>query len=163
MRLLLFYLVLVTAQGFLSALLAPLPPPDLFFIAVLTLLWRLSPWQLVAVGYGVGLVQDMLGHGVLGVHALALATGALAAAGARAQLTGAGVLERMLVVTVGMLGKWVVLAAMLAWLSGTGVLWEDTGAVAAIETLFTVGLAMLLLPWADALIERTAALRKGLL
>ena len=163
MRLLFFYLVLVAAQGFLSALLSPLPPPDLFFLAVLTLLWRLSPWQLVAVGYGVGLLQDVFGHGVLGVHALALAAGALAAAGARAQLTGAGMFERMLVVTVGMAGKWVVMVAMLAWLSGTSILWADTAAVATIETLFTVALATLLLPWADALIERTAALRKGLL
>lgn len=163
MRLLLFYLVLITAQGFLSALLTPLPPPDLFFVAVLTLLWRLPPWQLVAVAYGVGLLQDVFGHGVLGVHGLALATGALAAAGARAQLTGAGVFERLLVVTVGMVGKWAVMLAMLAWLSGTGVLWEDTAAVATIETLFTVALAMLLLPWANALIERTDALRKGLL
>lgn len=163
MRLLLFYFVLVAVQGFLSALLAPLPPPDLFFIAVLTLLWRLAPWQLVAVGYGVGLLQDVFGHGVLGVHALALAAGAMAAASARAQLTGAGLLERMLVVIVGMLGKWVVLIAMLAWLSGVGILWEDVAAVATIETLFSVALAMLLLPWADALIERTTALRKGLL
>ena len=163
MRLLLFYLVLLTVQGFLSALVAPLPPPDLFFIAVLTLLWRLAPWQVVAVGYGVGLVQDMFGHGVLGVHALALATGALAAAGARAQLTGTGFFERMLVVAVGMVGKWAVMAAMVAWLSGTSILWEDLAAVATIETLFTVALAMLLLPWANALIERNAALRKGLL
>ena len=163
MRLLLFYLVLLTVQGFLSALVAPLPPPDLFFIAVLTLLWRLAPWQLVAVGYGVGLVQDMFGHGVLGVHAIALATGVLAAAGARAQLTGAGFFERMLVVTVGMGAKWAVMVAMLAWLSGTTILWQDTAAVAIIETLFTVTLAMLLLPWANALIERNAALRKGLL
>lgn len=163
MRLLLFYLVLLAAQGFFSALLAPLPPPDLFFIAVLTLLWRLTPWQLVAVGYGIGLLQDVLGNGVLGVHALALATGALAAAGARAQLTQAGFFERMLVVTVGLAGKWVVLVAMLAWLSGTPVLWTDTGAVAAVEILFTVGVAMLILPWADALIERTTTLRKGLL
>lgn len=163
MRLLLFYLVLVAAQGFLSALLSPLPPPDLFFLAVLTLLWRLPPWQLVAVGYGVGLLQDMFGNGVLGVHALALATGALAAAGARAQLTQSGVFERMVVVTVGLGGKWIVLLAMLTWLSGTPVLWTETGAVAAIEILLTVGVAMLILPWADALIERTTALRKGLL
>lgn len=163
MRLLLFYLVLVTVQGFLSALLAPLPPPDLFFVAVLTLLWRLPPWQLVAVAYGVGLLQDVFGHGVLGVHAMALATGALVAAGARAQLTGAGLFERLLVVSIGMAGKWAVMLVMLAWLSGGGVLWEDTAAIAVIETLFTVAAAMVLLPWAEALIERTAALRKGLL
>ena len=163
MPLLLFYLVMLTTQCFLSALVEPLPPPDLFFIAVLTLLWRLAPWQVVAVAYGVGLVQDVFGHGVLGVHALALAAGALVAAGARAQLTGAGFLERMLVVVVGMAGKWVVMAAMVGWLSGTSILWEDLAAVATIETLFTVALAMLLLPWANALIERNATLRKGLL
>jgi len=67
MRLLLFYLVLVIAQGFLAALMTPLPTPDLFMIAVLTLLWRIQPWQLVLLAYAVGLLQDLMGAGVLGV------------------------------------------------------------------------------------------------
>ena len=36
-------------------------------------------WQLVLVGYGAGLVQDLVGSGVLGSHALALAAAALVA------------------------------------------------------------------------------------
>lgn len=163
MRLLLFYVVMVATQGFLSAVLAPLPPPDLFFLAVLTLLWRLSPWQLVAVAYGVGLAQDVLGNGVLGVHALALAAGALAASGARAQLTQSGFFERLVVVGTGLVGKWAVLALMLAWLSGGPVIWSDLVPVVVVEAVFTLGAATLALPWAHALMERTSALRKGLL
>ena len=60
MRLVLFYLVLLVPQGFLSALLAPVPAPDLFLLAALTLLWRVQPWQLVLVAYGIGILQDML-------------------------------------------------------------------------------------------------------
>src|SRR5690606_194101 len=98
MRLVLFYLVLLVSQGFLSALLAPVPAPDLFLLAALTLLWRVQPWQLVLVAYVIGILQDVIGQGVLGMHAMALAGGALAATFVRAQLTNSGALERLLVV-----------------------------------------------------------------
>ena len=100
MRLALFYLVLVVAQGFLGALMAPLPPPDLFLIGVLTLLYRLPAWQLVLLGYGAGLVQDLVGHGALGVHALGLAGAALVASTVRLQLSQAGPLQAGFVVSI---------------------------------------------------------------
>ena len=116
MRLVLFYLVLLVSQGFLSALFAPIPAPDLFLLAALTLLWRIQPWQLVLVAYAIGMLQDLIGQGVLGMHALGLAGAALAATFVRAQLTNSGALERLLVVFVAVVGKWVVLALLFGWL-----------------------------------------------
>lgn len=163
MRLALFYLVLLSIQGFLAALLSPLPGPDLFLIAVLTLLWRLPPWQLVAAAYGVGLLQDIVGSGDLGLHAIGLAAAALIASSVRAQLSQSGLFERMLIVLAALAGKWVVTALLLVWLSGSAESLPGTAAVFAVETVFTLVAAALLLPWADALIERTSLLRKELL
>ncbi len=163
MRLALFYVILLAAQGFLGALLGPLPGPDLFLIAVLTLLWRLPPWQLVLAAYGVGLLQDIVGSGDLGLHAIGLAAAVLAASSIRAQLSQSGFFERMLIVLAAMAGKWVVVALLLVWLSGSPESLLGTAAVFAVETTFTVLAAALLLPWAEALIQRTALLRKELL
>ncbi len=163
MRLVLFYLVLLVSQGFLSALLAPLPAPDLFLLAVLTLLWRVQPWQLVAVAYGIGLVQDVGGQGVLGMHAMALAGGALAATFVRAQLTNSGALERLLVVFVAVVGKWAVMAMLLAWLVGGPYSLDRLGAVVAVESALTVLAGLLVLPWSAALLDRSRVLQKELI
>ncbi len=162
MRLALFYLVLIVAQGFLGALMAPLPPPDLFLIGVLTLLYRLPAWQLVLLGYGAGLVQDLVGHGALGVHALGLAGAALVASTVRLQLSQEGFLERSLAVLAAA-GKWAVVALLLAWLAEGSVTWVSVGAVAALDAAFTVVAAVVLLPWGFALLARSKALRKELL
>ncbi len=163
MRLLFFYLVLVVAQGFLAALLSPVPSPDLFLIAVLTLLWRIQPWQLVLVGFGIGALQDLMGAGVPGFHAMALATGALAASIVRAQLTQSGVFERMLVILTAVGGKWIVMAPMLVWLSGAPESLIRVFAVIAVEAALTVAAGLLLLPWGAALLQRSRLLRKELL
>jgi rod shape-determining protein MreD len=162
-RLVLFYLVLVVAQGFLSALLAPLPGPDLFLIGVLTLLYRLPAWQLVLVGYGAGLLQDVIGHGALGVHALGLAGAAFVASAVRAQLSQQGFLERSLAVLAAVAGKWLVIGVLLVWLSGGPVTLPVAAAVAALDVAFTVAAAGLLLPWGFALLARTRMLQRELL
>jgi rod shape-determining protein MreD len=162
-RLALFYLLLVVAQGLLGALLAPVPPPDLFLVGVLTLLYRLPPWQLVLLGYGAGLLQDLIGHGALGVHALGLAAAALVASTVRAQLSQEGFLERGLAVLAAVAGKWTVIAVLLLWLTGGAQGWGAVAAIAALDAAFTVVAAVVLLPWGFALLARTKALRKELL
>ncbi len=163
MRIVAFYLLLLAAQGFLSALFGTLPAPDLFLVAMLTLLGRLVPWQLVVAADGVGMLQDVVGFGVMGLHAVGLAAAALTATVVRMQLSGTGLLERVLIVVGAQAGKWLVVAAMLVWLSGTP---EDPAtllAVAVTETVLTIAAALLLLPWADALLEKSKVLRKELL
>lgn len=163
MRVVAFYLLLLAGQGLLSATFGTLPAPDLFLIAMLTLLGRLVPWQLVAAAYGVGLLQDLIGFGALGLHAIGLAAAALVATVVRMQLSGTGLLERLLIIVGAQAGKWAVMALLLVWLSGTP---EDPAmllAVAVTETVLTAALGLLLLPAADALLEKSKMLRKELL
>jgi len=154
MRIAAFYLLLFLAQGLLSAAFGTLPAPDLFLIAMLTLLGRVAPWQLVLIGYGVGLLQDVTGFGFLGLHAIALAAAALTATIVRMQLTGSGLLERILIVVGAMTGKWLVVALLLSWLTGVQEDGVTLLAVAISETVLTVAVALLILPWSDALLKR---------
>jgi rod shape-determining protein MreD len=163
MRLLVFYLLLVLGQGFLSALFAPLPAPDLFLLAVLTLLGRLAPWQLVAAAYGIGLIQDLIGNGVLGLHGFALSLAAMAALVVTAQLSQVGFFQRLFTLLGAVLGKWVAMAVLTVWLSGTFETLAGVPPVAVFDMGFTVIVGLWLLPWADALYERAAVLRKELL
>ncbi len=163
MRLVLFYLVLLVSQGFLSALFAPIPAPDLFLLAALTLLWRIQPWQLVIVAYAIGMLQDLIGQGVLGMHALGVAGAALAASFVRAQLTNTGALERLLVVFVAVVGKWLVVALLFGWLVGVPYSLDRLGAVVAVEGALTVAAGLLVLPWSAALLDRSRVLQKELL
>ena len=163
MRLLGFYLVLFVGQSFLTAAMAPMPPPDLFLIAVLTLLYRVPAWQLVLIGFGVGLLQDLTGHGLLGLHALGLAAAGLVAGAVRAQLTGQGVLERALAAFAAVSAKWLVMAVLALWLSDGTLLWVSVATVASLDAAFTTLAALLLLPWGFALLERSKGLRKELL
>lgn len=163
MRVLVFYLLLLLTQGFLGALMSPLPSPDLFLVAVLTLMWRVTPWQLVLIGYGVGLLQDIVGHGVLGLHAFSLAGSALVASFLRAQLSQSGVFERLLVVLAAVAGKWLVMSGMVLWLSGSFDALGRVPLVVIFDAAFTLFVSVWMLPWADALFERASVLRKELL
>jgi rod shape-determining protein MreD len=159
MRLTLFYLLLFVLQGLLGVLMLPLPSPDLFLLGLLTLSWKLPPWQLVLLGYGAGLLQDLIGHGDLGLHALGLAGAMLAASLLKVQ-SQRGFLSYMFVTLAALLGKWLVFAALLAWLAGGLGLWAGIARVAPLDILFTLLGAMLILPWAEAL---RGARRRGLL
>ena len=86
MQLIFFYLTLMIIQGGLTALLMPLPPPDLFLLGALTLLWRLSAWQMV-LAYGVGLLQDIMGHGACFMRS-GMLFAAVASRSTRADLPG---------------------------------------------------------------------------
>jgi rod shape-determining protein MreD len=163
LQLILFYLSLIIVQGSLAALLAPLPAPDLFLLGALTLLWRLPAWQMVLVAYGVGLLQDLMGHGALGFHAFGLAGAVLGGSAVASRLNQAGFSERLLIVTCAILGKWIMFAMMLQWFGNTADLWTTLSRVAPLDALFTLLASMLLLPIAEWLIERDATLKRELL
>lgn len=163
MRLAAFYLLLLAGQGFLSAVSGTLPAPDLFLVALLTWMGRMPAWGLVIAGYGVGLVQDLVGFGPLGMHAIALAGAALTASALRAQLTGTGALERLLTVFAASVGKWLVAVALLVWLAERPAEPLTLVAVAVTETIVTVAVAAAVLPWSDRLLNRSRVLRKELL
>lgn len=158
-----FYLLIVLGQGFLSAVLSPLPAPDLFLLAMLTLMGRLSPWQLVMAAYGIGLFQDLIGNGVLGLHAFSLAGAAMIATFVTAQLSQVGFFERLIRLGAAVVGKWLALTALVVWLSGSAESLGSLSVMAIFDAGFTMIVGLWLLPWADALFERTAVLRKELL
>ena len=163
MRLAFYYLLLVLGQSFWGAFTAPYPAPDLFLIGVLTLLWRVQPWQLILLAYGVGLLQDAFGGAYLGLHALGLAGGAMAALLVRSQLSQASFFERSLAVLAAVVGKWLAVAPLLVWQTGTFYALRGVLDIFPLEALFTLLFALLLLPWGEALMERTGILRKELL
>jgi len=162
MQLILFYIFLMSLQGFLAVLIEPLPAPDIFLIAALTLLWRLSAWRMVVVAYGIGLIQDLTGHGQLGLHALGLAAGVLVASLVISQISQAGMFERLLVVLAASIGKWFILLLLILWLGRRDPL-SEVLRLAPLEITFTLLISTILLPIADELLERNSFLRKELL
>lgn len=162
MPLVLFYLLLIIAQGFLSSLLAPLPAPDLFIIALLTLAWRLPPWQFVLVAYGIGLLQDVFGYGNLGVHALGLATAAMLVSSLRLVINQQRLVEQLLMIVLALLGKWCIFSLMLLWF-GVAQPWHYIADTVPLELLLTVIFSSMLLPLANWLIDRQGVLRRELI
>lgn len=139
----------------MATLLLPYPAPDLFLLAVMTLLWRVTPWQLVLIAYGIGLLQDMFGHGEWGIHALGLASAALTALFLRAQLSQKGFFARLLLVLVAFLGKWLVIVPLVMWQRGSFTLSPGMGQVMLIEGILTLLSSIVVIPWGEALMERT--------
>lgn len=154
MRFTLFYLALVLAQSFFGVLLAPLPAPDLFLLGVVILVWRLKPWQLVLVAYAVGLVQDIMGHGVLGIHALGLAAAALGAVLVWLQLRQSGLYARTFIVLGAVFAKWLAIIPLLIWQTGQTRAALDVLRIAPLEIVFTLLVALVVLPWGMSLFKR---------
>jgi rod shape-determining protein MreD len=160
-RLFLFYFLLLLIQGFLGTLLAPLPAPDLFLLALLTLIWRLQPWQFVLAGYGIGLLQDVIGHGEWGVHAFGLAGAAMVASLLRAQLSQRGLFTRSLLFFAAFVGKWLAITPLVIWQTGTVGSVEGILRVMPVELFFTLLASLIIIPWGDALMERTLLVRRN--
>lgn len=159
MQLLLFYLLIIVIQGFLATLFGQLPVPDLFLASTLTLLRRLPNWRLLLVAYSVGLLQDIIGYGYLGLHALGLAGGVLFAIVIAAQLSEEGLMERILVVLFACLGKWAIFLGLLFWLSNHNPL-RQIKQIILLETTFTLISSLILFPLANWFMERNNTLPK---
>lgn len=160
MRLVLFYGLLLSLQGFLAVLMAPWPAPDLFLVSALTLLPRLPGWGLVLAGYGIGLLQDVVGFGTLGLHALGLSGGMLLALAVRSQLGETGGGERALMIGSALVGKWLVFLALLVWLEGALPPFAAVLRVMPLEAALTLLVGVPLLPFAELLLERGRPARR---
>lgn len=161
MRLFIFYFVLVLIQGFLGTLLAPWPAPDLFLLAMMTLVWRVQAWQLVLAGYGIGLLQDVIGHGEWGIHAFGLAGAALVTSMVKAQLSQRGLFTRSLLFLAAFVGKWLAVTPLVMWQTGTTSSIEGILRVMPVELFFTLLASLIVIPWGDALMERTLLTRRN--
>jgi len=119
-RAVLYFLLLVGLQGALSSLLtrAGITPPDLFLLTGVALGLRLRPVPALLAGYGVGLLQDVLGHGLLGLHAAGVAGAVLVVIGLRRFITDSGVFQSILTVLSAILGQWAAFLILTYWLRG---------------------------------------------
>ncbi|GGR81567.1 rod shape-determining protein MreD [Deinococcus sedimenti] len=117
-QLIAYLLVLIAAQGLLSRLLDPVgvPAPDLFLLTAVGLAARLSPVGALLAAYGLGFMQDVLGGGMLGLHAAGLSGAALLVVWARRYLSDSGLLQALLGVLLGVVGQWLVFLFLTYWL-----------------------------------------------
>ncbi len=153
MRLLLFYLILLSFQGFVGALLAPLPGADFFLLIALTLIRRLKAWQLILVAYSIGLLQDLIGHGIFGLHAFALAVAIFMALLIKGQFSQGFVSQLILIITA-LFGKWLAILAIVYWLNPGLESLQVIQRVMPYELIFTLLLGIFILPWAESLMQK---------
>ncbi|WP_425147085.1 Rod shape-determining protein MreD [Deinococcus sp.] len=138
-RAVVYFLLLIGLQGALSRLLAPagVTPPNLFLLTGAAYALRLRSLPALLAAYAVGLLQDLLGHGLLGLHAAGLAGGALAVIGLRRFIGDAGVFQSILTVLSAMLGQWATFLILTYWLRGGLVTVDALRAVLPWELLLT--------------------------
>jgi rod shape-determining protein MreD len=117
---LLYFLLLIGLQGALSSLLGRLgvTPPNLFLLTGIALALRMRALPALLAGYGVGLLQDVLGHGLIGLHAAGVAGGVLVIVGLRRSITDSGVFQSILTVASAILGQWAAFLVLTYWLRG---------------------------------------------
>ena len=117
-KLLVYAALLIAAQGVLSRLsdAAGIPAPDLFLLTGAALVWRLPPAWALAAAYGVGLGQDLLGSGTLGLHAAGVMGGALLALLVRRYVADSGLFQSLLTVLLAVTGEWLAFLLLNYWL-----------------------------------------------
>ena len=150
---------LICLQGFLSVMLVPYPPPDLFFVFVISLLWRLPAWRLVLVAYLVGLLQDIIGAGYISLHAITLAAAALVANAVASQLAQRGVLANVVIISSAMLAKWLMFCLLILWLANLEP-FHQLLRVAPFEFVSSFIACTIFLPFSDWLFRRYDIFRK---
>ncbi len=139
MRILLYLLLIVGVQGALTRLLPDrISPPDLFLLTGVALALRLRPLPALMAGYGIGLVQDILGHGLIGLHAAGVAGGVLFVLGLRKFLSDRGLLQTIVTVTVAVAGQWLAYLTITYWLRGGLVTVDTTATVLPVVLILTL-------------------------
>lgn len=117
MRILLYLLLIIGLQGALARLVpSHFSPPDLFLLSAVALALRLKPFPALLSAYGIGLLQDLLGNGALGLHAAAVSGGVLLVLGLRKFLSDRGVLQMVVTVTTAIAGQWLAFLILTYWL-----------------------------------------------
>ena len=145
MRILLYLLLIVGVQGALTRLLPEkVSPPDLFLLTGVALALRLRPLPALMAGYGIGLVQDILGHGLIGLHAAGVAAGVLFVLGLRKFLSDRGLLQTVVTVTAAVAGQWLAYLAITYWLRGGLVTVTTVSTVLPVVLVLTLASAPLL-------------------
>lgn len=148
-------LVLFLLQSLLTPLLAPYSPPDLLLVAALFGLGRFGLPQALLAAYGLGLVQDVAGSGIIGLHALGLAAGVFCGSWAvqRESFLQGSLPNQLVTVGLALFGKWLAFGLLLIYL-GQGQPLGSTLQTASLELLFTLLVTALLHPLLKMLSRR---------
>jgi rod shape-determining protein MreD len=142
MRPVLFVLLIIGLQGALAVLLPfTFPPPDLFLLAALAVGARLSPPLALGVAYGIGLLQDVLGAGLIGFHGAGIAAGAAAAIVLRRLFSAETSFTAALAVLVAEWAKWLSFIALNYWTRQQLITASSLSLVMAPEIIATMLLA----------------------
>ncbi len=140
-------LALIALQSLLSPLLTPYPPADLFSLAALTFMGRFRLPAVLLVAYALGLVQDAVGSGQLGLHALGLAAGVFGGslAAPRTAFLHAGLARKAIVLCLAWSCKWLTFTLLLTYL-GHAQPAAVLGQSAGLELALTLTVTALLHP-----------------
>lgn len=140
MRPTLLILIVVILQGaFIPLLGLNSAAPDLFLLLALLLALRLPPLYGLLLAYGIGLGQDILGHGFLGLHAAGLGAAALLFYGWRQLLGGNNLWQVGLQTVASIVGQWLAFAIITYWLR------NDLVTIDTLRTVFPLQLFATLL------------------
>jgi rod shape-determining protein MreD len=115
-RRIIFTLVIIGLQGVMGAILPiTISPPDLFLLVALFAAARIPLFLAVCVGYSLGLLQDILGAGLLGYHAAGIMAGVFASYFIRRGLSGETSFNHATTAFVALLAKWLVFLILNYW------------------------------------------------
>lgn len=115
-RRLIFVVLLLGLQGSLGAVLPTfLSAPDLFLLVALFVATRVPLFGALCIGYGLGLLQDILGWGLLGFHAAGIMAGVFVSSFVRRGLSAETNVNHAAAALVALLAKWLVFIALNYW------------------------------------------------
>jgi rod shape-determining protein MreD len=116
MRIVVFFIIIFLSQSMLPVLLpSNFTPPDLLLLVALTLAARSNPTYGLLAGYGIGMLRDLFGAGLLGWHAASIATGVLLGNQVRSWLSSENNLNHAVAVAVAEVGKWLMFVVLNYW------------------------------------------------
>jgi rod shape-determining protein MreD len=116
LRRVVFVLLVIGLQGSIGAVLPTfLSPPDLFLLVALFIATRVPLFLALGIGYAIGLLQDVLGWGLLGFHAAGIMAGVFASSFVRRGLSAETNVNHAAAAFVALLGKWLVFIALNYW------------------------------------------------
>ncbi len=115
-RRIIFILVILGLQGVMGAVLPiMISPPDLFLLVALFAAARVPLFAAVCIGYSLGLLQDILGAGLLGYHAAGIMAGVFASNFIRRGLSAETSFNHATTAFVALLAKWLVFLVLNYW------------------------------------------------
>ena len=143
-RILFFMLLIALSSGIPQLLPAGWAGPDLFLLTALVVALRYSAVTGVFAGYGLGLLEDLLGHGYFGLHALGLAGAVLMFHSLDGFFNLAPRLREGLGVVLAVVGQWLSFLILTYWLRNDLVTVQTLYTLFPLQMLFAL---LLYLPW----------------